>query len=79
LCFWFCASGFVLLILCLWCCASGVVLPHGITNGQTYSWASSRDKNRNALKNKITGILETLPLLLTPHLRMEAESLCEIL
>jgi hypothetical protein len=47
--------------------ASGVMLPHGVTNGQTYSWASSRDENGKALENNITGILET-DYRYSPHL-----------
>ena len=50
--------------------ASGVVLPHEVTNEQTYSWASSRDERGNALENNITGILET-DYRYSPHLTWE--------
>jgi hypothetical protein len=47
--------------------ASGVGLPHGVTNEQTYSWASSRDEKGNASENNITGILEN-DYRYSPHL-----------
>ena len=58
---------------------SGVALPQGGTNGQTCTVGqTARMRTAKRLKITLLGFWK-LSLLPTPHLRMEAESLCETL